>query len=108
MADVIDYQIFGDDLQLVEIELDNGEGVRAEAGTLHAGHPHSDISARETEGNETRLRVDSPLEPERRDFEPTCLHCRVGRTVRGPHSESRGSVTCARFSLGSMATSAHF
>jgi uncharacterized protein (TIGR00266 family) len=34
MADVIDYQIFGDDLQLVEIELDNGEGVRAEAGTM--------------------------------------------------------------------------
>jgi uncharacterized protein (TIGR00266 family) len=34
MADVIDYEIFGDDLQLVEIELDPGEGVRAEAGTM--------------------------------------------------------------------------
>lgn len=34
MADVIDYQIYGDDLQLVEVELDNGEGVRAEAGTM--------------------------------------------------------------------------
>lgn len=34
MADRIDYQIFGDDLQLVEIELDPGEGVRAEAGTM--------------------------------------------------------------------------
>jgi uncharacterized protein (TIGR00266 family) len=34
MADVIDFQIFGDDLQLVEIELDPGEGVRAEAGTM--------------------------------------------------------------------------
>ncbi len=34
MADVIDYQIFGDDLQLVEVELDPGEGVRAEAGTM--------------------------------------------------------------------------
>jgi uncharacterized protein (TIGR00266 family) len=34
MADVIDYQIFGDDLQLVEIELDPGEGVRAEVGTM--------------------------------------------------------------------------
>jgi uncharacterized protein (TIGR00266 family) len=34
MADVIDYQIFGDDLQLVEIELDPGEGVRGEAGTM--------------------------------------------------------------------------
>lgn len=34
MADVIDYKIIGDDLQLVEIELDPGEGVRAEAGTM--------------------------------------------------------------------------
>ena len=34
MADIIDYKIFGDDLQLVEIELDAGEGVRAEAGTM--------------------------------------------------------------------------
>jgi uncharacterized protein (TIGR00266 family) len=34
MADVIDYQIYGDDLQLVEITLDPGEGVRAEAGTM--------------------------------------------------------------------------
>jgi uncharacterized protein (TIGR00266 family) len=34
MADVIDYRIYGDDLQLVEIELDPNEGVRAEAGTM--------------------------------------------------------------------------
>jgi uncharacterized protein (TIGR00266 family) len=34
LADVIDYQIYGDDLQLVEIELDPGEGVRAEVGTM--------------------------------------------------------------------------
>ncbi|ACK70341.1 protein of unknown function DUF124 [Gloeothece citriformis PCC 7424] len=34
MADVIDYQIYGDDLQLVEITLDLGEGVRAEAGAM--------------------------------------------------------------------------
>ena len=34
MADVIDYQIFGDDMQMVEIELDPGEGVRAEAGAM--------------------------------------------------------------------------
>jgi uncharacterized protein (TIGR00266 family) len=34
MADVIDYTIFGDDLQLVEIALDPREGVRAEAGTM--------------------------------------------------------------------------
>ena len=34
MADVIDYKIYGDDMQLVEVELDPGEGVRAEAGTM--------------------------------------------------------------------------
>ena len=34
MADVLDYQILGNDLQLVEIELDPGEGVRAEVGTM--------------------------------------------------------------------------
>jgi len=33
-ADVIDYQIFGDDMQMVEVELDPGEGVRAEAGAM--------------------------------------------------------------------------
>jgi uncharacterized protein (TIGR00266 family) len=34
MADVIDFQIFGDDMQIVEIGLDPGEGVRAEAGAM--------------------------------------------------------------------------
>jgi uncharacterized protein (TIGR00266 family) len=34
MADVIDYKIHGDDMQLVEIELDPDEGVRAEAGAM--------------------------------------------------------------------------
>lgn len=34
MADVIDYRLFGDDMQLVEVELDPGEGVRAEAGAM--------------------------------------------------------------------------
>lgn len=34
MADVIDYKIHGDDMQLVEIELDPQEGVRAEAGAM--------------------------------------------------------------------------
>ncbi len=34
MADVLDYKIFGDDLQLVEVELDSGEAVRAEIGTM--------------------------------------------------------------------------
>jgi uncharacterized protein (TIGR00266 family) len=34
MADEIDYKIFGDDMQLVEIELDPSEGVRAEVGAM--------------------------------------------------------------------------
>ncbi len=34
MADIIDYQIFGDDMQLVEIELDPREAVRAETGAM--------------------------------------------------------------------------
>jgi uncharacterized protein (TIGR00266 family) len=34
MADIIDYKIFGDDMQIVEIELDPGEGVRAEVGAM--------------------------------------------------------------------------
>lgn len=33
-ADIIDYNIYGDDMQIVEIELDPSEGVRAEAGTM--------------------------------------------------------------------------
>ena len=34
-ADEIDYQIYGDDMQLVEIELDPGESVLAEAGAMN-------------------------------------------------------------------------
>ena len=34
-ADVIDYEIFGDDMQLVEIELDPGESLLAEAGAMN-------------------------------------------------------------------------
>ncbi|WP_457652309.1 TIGR00266 family protein [Rhodocaloribacter sp.] len=34
MADVIDYTIIGDDMQVVEVTLDPGEGVRAEAGAM--------------------------------------------------------------------------
>ncbi len=34
MADIIDYEIHGDDMQAVEIELDPSEGVRAEAGAM--------------------------------------------------------------------------
>ncbi|MET0384411.1 MAG: AIM24 family protein, partial [Polyangiales bacterium] len=33
-ADEVDYEIIGDDLQLVEVELDPGETVIAEAGAM--------------------------------------------------------------------------
>ena len=34
MADAIDFKVHGDDMQLVEVELDPGEGVRAEVGAM--------------------------------------------------------------------------
>lgn len=34
MADAIEYRIYGEELQLVEVILDPGEGVQAEAGTM--------------------------------------------------------------------------
>ena len=34
MADEIDYRVIGDDMQLVEVALDSGEAVRAEAGAM--------------------------------------------------------------------------
>ncbi|WP_041468406.1 TIGR00266 family protein [Chloroherpeton thalassium] len=34
MADIIDYKLFGDDMQIVEVELDPQEGVRAEVGAM--------------------------------------------------------------------------
>jgi len=34
MADIIDYRIYGDDMQMVEIELDPGEAVRGEVGAM--------------------------------------------------------------------------
>ncbi len=34
MADVLEYKIYGEELQLVEVVLDPGEGVQAEAGTM--------------------------------------------------------------------------
>ncbi len=34
MADIIDFKIYGDDMQIVEVELDPGEGIQAEAGAM--------------------------------------------------------------------------
>jgi uncharacterized protein (TIGR00266 family) len=41
-AHVVDYEVFGDDLQFVEVELDTGETVIAEAGTMM--YMESDVS----------------------------------------------------------------
>lgn len=34
MSDIIDYKIYGDDMQIVEVELDPHEGIRAEVGAM--------------------------------------------------------------------------
>ena len=34
MAHDIDYEIIGDDIQVVQVELDPGEAIRAEAGAM--------------------------------------------------------------------------
>jgi len=43
VADVIDYKIIGDDMQIVEVELDPGESVRAEAGAMMYMGPGIDM-----------------------------------------------------------------
>ncbi len=43
MADAIDYKIYGDDMQIVEVELDPGEGVRAEAGAMMYMEDHIEM-----------------------------------------------------------------
>jgi uncharacterized protein (TIGR00266 family) len=43
MTDIIDYKIYGDDMQIVEIELDPGEGVRAEAGAMMYMEDHIEM-----------------------------------------------------------------
>ncbi|MDD3043229.1 MAG: TIGR00266 family protein [Methanosarcinaceae archaeon] len=42
-VDVIDYKIIGDDMQIVEVELDPGESVRAEAGAMMYMGPGIDM-----------------------------------------------------------------
>jgi len=44
MADEIDYEIIGDDMQIVEIELDPGEAVQAEAGAMAYGARNRDAN----------------------------------------------------------------
>ena len=61
MADVIDYKIFGDDMQLVEIELDRGEGFilqRLEGDGLAFIHAGGTLVQKDLAPGET-LRVDT-------------------------------------------------
>ena len=44
-ADVIDYEIFGGDMQYVEVELDPGESAVAEAGTMMFKSPHIEMDS---------------------------------------------------------------
>ena len=51
---VVDYQIFGDDLQFVEIELDQGETVIAEAGTMMYMHDGITYESKMGDGTEPK------------------------------------------------------
>lgn len=48
----VDYEIFGDDMQLVEVELDPGETVIAEAGAMNYMEDGIDFQARMGDGTE--------------------------------------------------------
>jgi uncharacterized protein (TIGR00266 family) len=48
MADEIEYKIIGDDMQIVEVELDSNEGVRAEVGAMM--YMEQDIQMQTTTG----------------------------------------------------------
>ena len=71
MADIIDHKIIGDDMQLVEIELDPGEGIRAEAGAMM--YMEDGIEIAFTKKNWRRIIW------RRRDL--SCLHDRSGNRL---------------------------
>ena len=48
----IDYEIFGDDMQIVEIELDPGETVVAEAGAMNYMEDGIDFIAKMGDGSD--------------------------------------------------------
>lgn len=57
----IDYEIFGDDMQLVEIELDPGESVIAEAGAMNYMEEGITYEARMGDGSEVQQGIMSKL-----------------------------------------------
>ena len=48
----VDYEIFGDDMQIVEVELDPGETVIAEAGAMNYMEQGIDFEARMGDGSQ--------------------------------------------------------
>ena len=48
----IDYEIFGDDMQIVEVELDPGETVIAEAGAMNYMEPDITFEAKMGDGSQ--------------------------------------------------------
>jgi len=48
----VDYEIFGDDMQIVEVELDPGEAVIAEAGTMNYMEEDIEFTAKMGDGSE--------------------------------------------------------
>lgn len=48
----IDYQIFGDDMQIVEVELDPGETVIAEAGAMNYMEEGIEFAAKMGDGSQ--------------------------------------------------------
>lgn len=52
-CDEVDYEIYGDDMQLVEVELDPGETVVAEAGAMNYMHDGITFEAKMGDGSNT-------------------------------------------------------
>ena len=50
-SDIVDYKIFGDDMQYVEVELDHGESVIGEAGSMMYMHDGIGYEARLGDGS---------------------------------------------------------
>ncbi len=48
----VDYEIFGDDMQIVEVELDPGESIVAEAGAMNYVEDGIEFEARMGDGSE--------------------------------------------------------
>ena len=48
----VDYEVFGDDMQIVEVELDPGESIIAEAGTMNYMEEGIEFTAKMGDGSD--------------------------------------------------------